>query len=150
MKMKSFQSLSIVLASVGLMIFAGCSNEKSGDVSARTGDPQTPGSRQDALTSFGFERRDEFAVQFKAMHSEFAAQLREYQAANPKASDGQNSAMSEVLSAEADFKNKLDAVSTADANSWNTARDNVTAAWERLQAAFGRLHVTRALPSQGL
>jgi hypothetical protein len=150
MKMKSFRSIPILLASAAMLSFAGCSNEKPGDVSGRTGDPQTPGSRQDALTSFDFERRDEFAVQFKAMHSEFAAQLREYQAANPEAGKDPDSPMSEVLSAEADFKNKLDAVSTADANSWNTARDNVTAAWERLQAAFGRLHVTRALPSQGL
>ncbi|HUG12469.1 MAG TPA: hypothetical protein VMM36_15735 [Opitutaceae bacterium] len=152
MKMKSFHPFPILLASAGLLIFAGCSSEKPGDVSGRTGDPQTPGIRQDALTSFGFDRRDEFAVQFKAMHSEFAAQLREYEAKNPdsNASDRQKAAMAEVMIAEGDFKHKLDAVSTADANSWNTARDTVTASWERLQAAFGRIHATSALPSQGL
>ena len=85
------------------------------------------------------------------MHSEFAAQLREYQAAHPEAnaSDSQKAAMQEVMSAEADFKSKLDAVSTASADTWNTARDSVTDAWERLQAAFGRLSVSPTIPSQG-
>lgn len=152
MKVKSIHSIPILFASLAILTLGSCSSEKPGDASKRSGSPQTPAAYREALTSYAFERRSEFTAQFNAMHSEFAAQLREYEAKTPEASasDDIKAALADVRSADADFKNKLEALGTATAGTWKTARDNVTAAWDRLQAAFGRVHASTVAPSQGL
>jgi hypothetical protein len=150
MRTKSIHSIPILLVIAAML--GGCAGEKPAGVTERSGDPQSPAALKDALTSYNFERRSEFTSQFNAMYSEFTAQLREYEAKNPpaNATGETKAAVAEVKSAETDFKSKLDALATADAGSWNTARDNVVASWERLQAAFGRVHATNVIPSQGL
>lgn len=152
MRMKSIHSIPILLCVAAMLILSGCAGERQAGVTERTGDPQSPAALTDALTSYDFERRSEFTSQFTAMHSEFTAQLREYEAKNPpaNATEDTKASMAEVKSAEMDFKSKLDALATADAGSWNTARNNVVSSWERLQAAFGRVHATNVIPSQGL
>jgi hypothetical protein len=152
MKLKSIRSIPIVFAVLALLALSACTGEKRADTTERAGSPQTPPKNLDALTSYQFDRRDEFRSQFNAMYSEFSAQLREYEAKNAGVapSDSAKAALADVKAAETEFKNKLEALSTATAENWEAARRDVTAAWEKLQAAFGRVHASNVIPNQGL
>jgi len=152
MKLKSIHSIPILCAGLAALSLGACTGERPAETTERAGSPQTPAINRDALTSYQFERRDEFRSQFNAMYSEFTAQLREYEAKNAGsgASDDVKSALADVKAAESEFKNKLEALSSATAENWETTRSDVTAAWEKLQAAFGRVHATNVIPTQGM
>jgi hypothetical protein len=152
MKLKSNLSILILLAGLAAFALSACTGEKPADTTERAGSPQSPAANRDALTSYQFDRRDEFRSQFNAMYSEFTAQLREFEAKNAgaEASDEVKAALAAVKDAESEFKNKLEALSSATDGNWETTRNDVTAAWEKLQAAFGRVHATNVIPTQGM
>ena len=152
MKTKSTHAITVAITSLALLVSAGCTREKSGDVSDRAGNPQSPASSassdvpamppavHDSLTSYPFEKREEFARQFNAMQAEFEAKMTElkqgYNAS--KAGDAGRAAMEALTTAESDFKKKISALGSATTDTWETARNNVTEAWTRLQATYER------------
>ena len=44
--------------------------------------------------------------------------------------------MTELKSSEADYKQKLHAMGNATAATWDSAKQNVIAAWDRVQASY--------------
>jgi hypothetical protein len=44
--------------------------------------------------------------------------------------------MAELKSNEADYKSKLDALGHASAATWDSAKQNVIASWDKLQASY--------------
>ena len=44
--------------------------------------------------------------------------------------------MEELKNAQADYKEKLAALGSATASTWESAKNNVIAAWDRLEAAY--------------
>ena len=44
--------------------------------------------------------------------------------------------MAELKDTEADYKAKLDALGTATADTWDAAKQNVIASWDKLQASY--------------
>ena len=54
------------------------------------------------------------------------------------ASASRRAAMKELKDSEADYKEKLAAVGNATADTWASARDNVIASWDRLQASYAK------------
>lgn len=92
------------------------------------------------LKSFTFEKRDAFTAQLKAqrarLEAEASAMRAEYSEA--KASASRRAAMDELKNAESDYRAKLGALGNATAATWEAARDDVAAAWDRLQAAYAK------------
>jgi hypothetical protein len=46
--------------------------------------------------------------------------------------------MDELKASESDYKEKLSAMGNATADTWDAARDNVAAAWDRLQVSYAK------------
>jgi hypothetical protein len=53
-----------------------------------------------------------------------------------KASASRKAAMQELKDSQANYQDKLKALATATADTWESAKQNVILAWERLQAAY--------------
>lgn len=145
MTTKFTHSSMILIAGLVVIAISGCSNERNSTgtsagapTSERSGSPQTPAVLNDALEDYSFDRQDEFASQFRAMLAEMDAQVSEFLESHPEeqAEGATRTAIQELKSAQTDFKKKLEAAGTAGAETWNTARSSVTAAWDRLETAL--------------
>lgn len=92
----------------------------------------------DNVKSFSFEQRDKFNANAKALAAKADAQISEVRAdySEAKASESRKAAMAELKNSEADYKSKVDALGHATAATWDSAKANTIAAWERLQAAY--------------
>lgn len=56
--------------------------------------------------------------------------------ASRKASASRRAAMAEIKDSEAAYKEKLEALGTATADTWDSAKQNVISAWAQLQASY--------------
>lgn len=90
------------------------------------------------VKDYRFDRRDEFAAKAKALAAQMDVQLREARAnfSEARASASRKAAMEELKNSEADYREKVNALSTATADTWDSAKQNVILAWDRLQAAY--------------
>ena len=136
-------STAIVVATVLTAGIVGCSKEDRADVSATAQEAYSDtknamSNAWDNVKSFSFDRRDEFTANAKALSARMEAQLSELRAdySEAKASASRKAAMTELKNSEADYKEKLDALGDATAATWDSAKQNVIAAWDRLQAAY--------------
>jgi hypothetical protein len=97
----------------------------------------------DNVRDYSYDRRNDFTNEAKAMSSRMDADLQrlrtEYSEA--KASASRRAAMDELKNSEADYRQKLDALGNATAATWDSAKQNVISAWDRMQAAY---HKARA------
>ncbi len=140
--------VSFLAAGLAVAGMTGCSKESRSDASAAAKNAYT--ETKDAMTnawdnvkSFSFEEKDKFAANAKALSSRMDAQVAEVRAnyADAKASASRKAAMEELKNSEADYKAKVDALGNATAATWDSAKQNTIAAWDRLQAAY---HKARA------
>jgi hypothetical protein len=53
-----------------------------------------------------------------------------------KASASRKAAMAEIKDSEVAYKEKLEALGTATADTWDSAKQNVILSWDRLQASY--------------
>jgi len=92
------------------------------------------------LKSFTYEKRADFNTQVRAMEMKLEAEISEMRSkySEAKASASRKAAMAELKDAESDYKQKMSALGNATADTWGSAKDNVSAAWDRLQAAFAK------------
>jgi hypothetical protein len=92
----------------------------------------------DRVKDYTFDKRDDFTANAKALSSKMEVQLSEVRAnfSEAKASVSRKAAMEELKNAEADYKDKLRALATASADTWEAAKANLILAWDRLQAAY--------------
>ncbi|MDB6114168.1 MAG: hypothetical protein JWQ83_1120 [Lacunisphaera sp.] len=125
------------------LAFTGCSKQDRADASAKTKDvyQDTKAAVADAwgdVKSYTFEKRDDFSKNAKAMSARMDAQVSELRAnySDAKASASRKAAMEELKNDEADYKQKLDALGHATAATWDSARQNVVASWDKLQASY--------------
>lgn len=139
-----FTTLLIATGLAGLTL-TGCSERKRDDLAEKTKDAYQDTKAAVAegwgdLKSYTFEKRSDFTLKLKAQQAELEAgisKLRaEYSEANASAS--RKAAMNELKDAEANYKEKLAAVGNATADTWTAARDDVAAAWDRLQASYAK------------
>jgi hypothetical protein len=156
--MKSLKTPATLLlaASLSLLAFTACSKSERETVADKTKDAyqDTKAVVKDAaigtknavvkgwdnLKSFTFEKRDAFAAEVKLKQAQLDVQVSELRAnyAEAKASASRKAAMEELKSSEADYKDKLAALGTATADTWDAARDNVATAWDRLQVSYAK------------
>ena len=145
MKTTAVRSLSIFLLAAGLTTFGftGCTKSdrvdaraKAGEVIADTKDALSQG--WDHVKSFTFERRDDFRANAKALTAKMDARMSELHAnySEAKASASRKAAMAEIKDSDVAYKEKLEALGTATADTWDSAKQNVISAWDRLQASY--------------
>lgn len=136
----SIAALTVGLSTVGL---TGCNKSDRTDVSTKTSEmvadtKEAVGHGWDNVKSFTFEKRDDFRANAKAMTSKMDAQISELRASysETKASASRKAAMAEIKDSEAAYKEKLEALGTATADTWESTKQNVISAWDHLQASY--------------
>lgn len=145
MKNRILPSTLLLAFSVAALSLAGCSERKRDDLADKTKDvyqdtKNAVAKGWDNLKDYTFEKRNDFTAMMKAREADFEAgvsKLRaEYSEANASAS--RKAAMAELKDSEANYKQKLSALGNATADTWTAARDDVAAAWDRLQASYAK------------
>jgi hypothetical protein len=156
--MKNQPTHSTLLLASGLAVFAfaACSRNERTEIADKSKDAyqdtkaavkEAAISTKDAvvqgwdnLKSYTFEKRDAFTAEVKVKQAQFDAKVSEIRAnyAEDKASASRKAAMNELKNSEADYKEKLAALGNATADTWDAARDNVAAAWDRLQVSYAK------------
>ena len=147
MKKHNQRLVSLALLAVGLstLSFTGCSKADRADATAQVKDTykETKAAVVDAwgdVKSFTFEKRDSFSANAKALSSKMDAKLSELRASysEAKASASRKAAMEELKNSESDYNEKLAALGSATADTWDSAKQNVISAWDKLQAAYDK------------
>jgi hypothetical protein len=145
MKTPVFCSFSRAGLAAGLLfaLVTGCTKEERSDAGAKAkaiyADSKVALSRGwDKLKSATFDKRGDVEAQGKALAAEMEAQASKLRAnySDAKASMSRKAAMEELKNAEADYKQKLSALGNASADTWESAKNNTIAAWDRLEAAY--------------
>ena len=138
-------SLALLTASLSTLTLTGCSKSDRADTKAQIKDSykETKAAVIDAwgdVKSFTFEKRDSFSANAKALSSKMESKLSELRVSysEAKASASRKAAMEELQNSESDYNEKLAALGTATANTWDSAKQNVIAAWDKLQAAYDK------------
>lgn len=143
MKNKSIHATALLLTGFAALALAGCSKNDRDDVADNTkaayqDTKSAIAAGWDNVKNYTFEQRSDFTTTLKARQADLEAgisKLRaEYSEANASAS--RKAAMAELRDSEADFKEKLAALGNATSDTWTAARDDVAAAWDRLQASY--------------
>jgi len=85
-----------------------------------------------------WEKRSDFTAGVKAATSKLDADVSQLRAdySEAKASASRKSAMAELKDSEANYKEKLNAIGNATAATWDSAKKDVTLAWDRLEASY--------------
>ena len=145
MKTTTTLTLSVAALAAGLTTsgLTGCNKNDRTDASAKAGHMMT--DTKDAMSrgwdnvkSFTFDKRDDFRANARALTSKMDAQMSELRAnySEAKASASRKAAMAELKNSEAAYKQKLDALGTATADTWDSAKQNVISGWDHLQASY--------------
>lgn len=90
------------------------------------------------VKSYTFEKSSDFQKSLKAMSSKFDADVSKMKAdySEANASAARKAAMAEFKDSESNFKQKMSALGNATSATWDSAKKDVIAAWDRLQASY--------------
>ena len=137
--------VALLAASLSALAFTGCSKhdqDKAGDkVKDAYQDTKDAVSHGwDNVKSYTFEKRDDFSASAKAMNAKMEAQIAEVHAnySEANASASRKAAMEELKNSEADYKEKLSALGNATADTWDSAKQNVIASWDKMKASYDK------------
>jgi len=135
--------VALLVAAFSALAFAGCSKKERTEASTTVKDAYQDSKTAVAnawgdVKSYTFEKRTDFSASAKALTSKMDAQVSELRAnySEATASASRKAAMAELKDSEADYKAKLDALGTATADTWDSAKQNVVASWDKLQANY--------------
>lgn len=135
--------VALLTASLTALAFTGCSKEDRNEASDKTKEAyqDSKAAMTDAwgdVKSYTYEKRSDFSASAKAMSAKVDSQISELHAnySEANASASRKAAMAELKNSEADYKAKLDALGSASADTWDSAKQNVIAAWDKLQASY--------------
>lgn len=139
----------ICIALVGLTAgFVGCSKQERTEVGDKakgvySDSVASMGRGWDNVKSFSFDKRDDFRSSAKSLSATMDSKIQEVRAnySEAKASASRKAAMNELKDSESNYKSKLDALGNATAATWDSAKQNVISAWDRMEAAY---HKARA------
>jgi hypothetical protein len=137
--------VALLAASLSALAFTGCSkhdrdnvSDKAKDAYQDTKDAMSNG--WDNVKSYTFDKRDDFTASAKAMNAKMEAQIAEVRAnySEANASASRKAAMEELKNSEADYKEKLSALGNATADTWDSAKQNVIASWDKMKASYDK------------
>jgi len=90
------------------------------------------------MRGYSFDRKNDFSTSAKAMTAKFDSEMSvmksEYSEA--KASASRKAAMEELKNSRANFDQKMSALGNATSATWDSAKSDVIAAWDKVQAAY--------------
>jgi hypothetical protein len=156
MKNKLILTTTLLATSLAMLTLAACSKSKRDDLADKSKEAYQDTKAAvkeiahdtkvavvkswDDLKGYTFEKRSNFATKLKAHQADFEAGVSKLRAeySEATASTSRKAAMSELNDSEADYQEKLAAVGNATADTWDAARDNVIASWDRLQASYAK------------
>lgn len=138
-----FKTLSLALAALSAAALAGCSQSERAEAKATAKEAYTDTkdamrNAWDKVKAHTFEQRSDFTASAKALSAQMDAQLSEVRAnySEANASASRKAAMAELKNSEADYKQKLEALGVATADTWDSAKQNLIASWDKLQASY--------------
>lgn len=148
----SARLFTVALATIGLSVsvFSGCSkhdrdqaSDKMDQASDKVKDAyqdtkSAMSNAWDDVKSYSFDKKDDFTASAKAMTSKMDSEVSEMKAnySEATASASRKAAMEEFKNDQANYKQKLAAVGDATADTWDSAKKNVIAAWDKMQASY--------------
>src|SRR5215207_5470049 len=135
--------LALLSLAVATALLASCSKKTRDDAGTTAqgvyNDTKNAMSNAwDDVKGFTFDKKSDFEKSAKAMSSKMESQLSEVRAnySEAKASASRKAAMTELKNSEADYKEKMAALGNATAATWDSAKQNVISAWDKLQASY--------------
>ena len=135
--------VALLTASFSALVFTGCSKSDRTEAGDKVKDAyqdtkSAVSNAWDSVKSYTFEKRSDFSASAKAMSAKLDSQLSELHAnySDATASASRKAAMAELKNSEADYKEKLAALGTATADTWESAKQNVIASWDKVQASY--------------
>lgn len=138
-------SLSVLAASLVSLAGTGCSKHESNEAREKVKDAYEEAKTAVVDTwkdvkSYTFEKHDDFSANAKALTSKMDSQVQQLRVnySDAKASASRRAAMEELKNSQADYKDKVEALSHATADTWDSAKQNVIGSWDRLQAAYDK------------
>jgi len=92
------------------------------------------------VKGYSFDKSNDFKQRAKAMSSDFDARMSKLKAeySDAQASESRKAAWAKLQSDRADYEAKLDALGDATADTWESAKNNVVAAWDRMEADYNK------------
>lgn len=140
---------------VGALAFTACGRntaDRSSESSARSADTSASTSASNAaslqpttdnwteLRTYSFEKRGDFNSSLNAMSAKLEAEVSQLQAniSGANASQSRKDAIAAVKSDKANFDEKSAALARASSDTWEQARDEAAAAWDKLQASLAK------------
>lgn len=129
---------------VAALAFTACGrNSASTDSDARNADSPATQSTADMWTelrTYAYEKRGDFNSRLSAITARLDAELSQLEAdaSAAKASQSRKDALAAVKSDKAAFDEKAAALARASQDTWNQARDEAAAAWDKLQATLAK------------
>jgi hypothetical protein len=99
----------------------------------------------DKVKANTWDKRDEFAASAKSLGAKMEDQVRDLrtQYENSSAEAKRKAAMEDLKKSQADYRQKVDALGTATAETWDAAKKNVIEAWDKLQARYAQAKADR-------
>lgn len=135
--------IAVLTTVVAVLGVTGCTKSERAEAKAKTGEVVADtkaalGNAWDNVKSATFDKRSDFEANAKALSAKMDSQLSELRAnySEAKASASRKAAMAEIKDSEADYREKVAALGTATADTWESAKQNVVSAWDRLQASY--------------
>ncbi|MEO6244930.1 MAG: hypothetical protein ABIQ12_05800 [Opitutaceae bacterium] len=140
----TFLSLSLLVTAVaGGIAFSGCTKTDRKDAGATVKDAYDDSKMAMSkawadVKDYSYDKRSDFTAGAKAATSRMDAEISRMRAnySEAKASASRKAAMAELKNSEADYKDKLSALGSATADTWDSAKKNVSLAWDRMEAAY--------------
>lgn len=134
---------------VGAIALTGCgrnTGDRSSESSARSASSaQTATNNWSELRTYSFDKRSEFNASLTAMSAQIEAEVSQLQAdaSGTAASPSRKDAIAQVKSDKAAFDEKSAALARATSDTWEQARDEAAAAWDKLQASLAKVRAER-------
>lgn len=155
MKSSTLRFTSATITAALLLAFAtGCSKEERVEAKEKAKDAYADTSAKakemyadskaaiargwDKFKHATFDKKGDLEAEGKALAAQMDAQASKLRAefSDAKASASRKAAMAELKNAEADYKQKLSALGSASADTWESAKNNTISAWDKLEAAY--------------
>lgn len=139
----------------GALAFTACGRntaKNTSESSARSADTAASTSASNAsltqpttdnwteLRTYSYDKRGDFNSSLNAMTAKVDAEVSQLEAdaSAARASRARKDAIAEVKSDKANFDEKSAALARASQDTWNQARDEAAAAWDKLQASLAK------------
>jgi len=138
-------SAASLAAALAALAFAGCSKSDRADAtssvkSAYTDSKDAVVDAWNDVKSYTFDKRDDFNARATAQMDKMKARTSELRAnySEAQASASRKAALEELKNSEADYKDKIDALGNATADTWDSAKENAVSAWDRLKSSYDK------------